>query len=34
MIFFVCNVLSVNRLKCVSMDDQECKVTVNVNVEN
>ena len=26
MIFFVCNVLSVNRLKCVSMDDQECKV--------
>ena len=26
MIFFVCNVLSVNRLKCVSMADQECKV--------
>ena len=34
MIFFGCNLSSVNRLECVSMNNQECKVrsaTVNVN---
>ena len=32
--FFVCNVLSVNPLKCVSMNNQECKVRsemININ---
>ena len=32
--FFGCNLSSVNPLKCVSIDNQECKVrpeTVNVN---
>ena len=34
MMFFGCNVLSVNPLKCVSMNNQECKVkpeTININ---
>ena len=34
MVFFGCNLLSVNPLKCVSMNNQECKVSpeiVNVN---
>ena len=34
MIFFSCNVLNVNSLKCVSMNNQECKIkpkTINVN---
>ena len=26
-----CNVLNVNPLKCVSMNNQECKIVVNVN---
>ena len=26
MIFFSCNVLNVNSLKCVSMNNQECKI--------
>ena len=32
--FFGCNLLSVNSLECISMKNQECKVrpeTVNVN---
>ena len=34
MTFFSCNVLNVNSLKCVSMNNQECKIRpeiVNVN---
>ena len=27
MIFFACNVLSVNSLECVLMKNQECKIT-------
>ena len=27
--FFGCNVLIVNQLKCVSMNNQECRVTKN-----
>ena len=30
MMFFVCNVLSVNPLKCASMNNQECKVRPEV----
>ena len=32
--FFSCNVLNVNSLKCVSMNNQDCKIrskTINVN---
>ena len=34
MMFLVCNILSVNPLKCVSMNNQECKVRpeiININ---
>ena len=34
MMFFVCNVSNVNPLKCVSMNNQECKVRpeiININ---
>ena len=36
MMFFSCNLPSVNSLKCISMNNQECKVRpeiVNVNSE-
>ena len=34
MLFFSCNVLNVNPLKCASMNNQECKIrpeVINVN---
>ena len=36
MIFFGCNLSSVNPLKCISMNNQECKVRLqiaNVNID-
>ena len=30
MTFFGCNVLNVNPLKCVSMDNQECKIRTKI----
>ena len=28
--FFGCNLLNVNRLKCVSMNNQECKIRLQI----
>ena len=30
MTFFGCNVVNVNPLKCVSMDNQECKIRTKI----
>ena len=37
MTFFSCNVLNVNPLKCVSMNNQKCKIRsqiININSDN
>ena len=37
MTFFTCNILNVNLLKCVSMNNEECKIMpqiININSDN
>ena len=37
MTFFTCNILNVNLLKCVSMNNEECKIIpqiININSDN
>ena len=34
MVFFSCNVLNVNPLKCVSVNNQECKLRPEININS